>query len=136
MAMSNMNLGAQPNVYKQNAATTASPGELTLMLYNGILKFTKRARQAMDEKDVQGRNEALQRAQAIISELLITLKVEDETTENMARLYEYINYQLIQANVKNDPAFIDEAEQYVIRFRDTWKEVIQQERKRKYGGGV
>ncbi|WP_106588174.1 flagellar export chaperone FliS [Salsuginibacillus halophilus] len=137
MALTNMNLGAnQQNVYKQNSAQTASPGELTLMLYNGCLKFISQAKTAMDENRIQDRNTALKKAQAIVSELMVTLKVEDETSENMMRLYDYINNRLVRANIKNDKDILEEAEQMVIQFRNTWKQVIQAERQRKYGGGA
>ncbi|MBB5173406.1 flagellar export chaperone FliS [Texcoconibacillus texcoconensis] len=135
MAMNQYSMGpmAGQDVYRQNAAQTASPGQLTLMLYNGCLKFIKQGRQGIEGKDVQLKNENLKKAQNIISELMVTLKVEDETTRNMLRLYDYIKHQLVQANVHNSLEALDEAEKYVTQFRDTWKEVIQSERKRQHG---
>ncbi len=55
------NLTAQ-NVYKQNSVTTASPGELTLMLYNGCLKFLHKAKQAIKDTDIQEKNTNIQKS--------------------------------------------------------------------------
>lgn len=120
------------NAYKQNSVTTASPGELTLMLYNGCIKFIGKAKQAMDEKNIEQRNYNIQRAQAIISELMATLNMDYQISHQMLPLYEYIQSLLMEANIKNDAAKLKEAEGLVTEFRDTWKEVLQITRKQNY----
>lgn len=121
------------NAYKQNSVTTASPGELTLMLYNGCLKFLGRAKTAIEEKNIQERNYYIQRAQAIIVELMSTLNMDIEISKQMLPLYEYMNYRLVEANIKSDVAIIEEVEGLVTEFRDTWKEVIKITRQQQYG---
>lgn len=128
------NLTAQ-NAYKQNSVTTASPGELTLMLYNGCLKFLNKAKHAIQEKNVEEKNTNLIKAQAIISELMATLNMDIEVSKNMLALYEYINHRLVEANIKNDVAIIEEVEGLVTEFRDTWKEVIRINRQQQFGQG-
>lgn len=128
------NLTAQ-NAYKQNSVTTASPGELTLMLYNGCLKFLNKAKIAIQEKDMQEKNINLQKAQAIISELMVTLNMEIDVSKNMLALYEYMNRRLIQANIRKDISIIEEVEGLVTEFRDTWKEVIRINRQQQFGNG-
>lgn len=123
------------NIYKQNSVTTASPGELTLMLYNGCLKFLAKAKQAIQEKKIQEKNTNLLKAQAIISEFITTLNMNVEISKNMLALYEYMNRRLIQANIKNDIAIIEEVEGLVTEFRDTWKEVLRINRQQQYGNG-
>lgn len=113
------------NVYKQNAVLTATPGELTLMLYNGCIKFIRQARIAMENRDLDGKNMYLQKAQGVIRELMVTLDQDHELSRNMMALYDYIHRCLIEANVRNDPTFLDEAEKHVTTFRDTWKQVIE-----------
>lgn len=120
------------NAYKQNSVTTASPGELTLMLYNGCLKFLGKAKVAIEEKDIQQRNYYIQRAQAIIAELMSTLNMDIEISKQMLPLYEYMNRRLIEANIKNNIAIIEEVEGLVTEFRDTWKEVIKITRQQQY----
>ena len=128
------NLTAQ-NAYKQNSVTTASPGELTLMLYNGCLKFLNKAKQAIQEKNIQEKNTNLIKAQAIISELMATLNMDIEISKQMLPLYEYMNHRLVEAYIQNDVAIIEEVEGLVTEFRDTWKEVIRINRQQQFGQG-
>lgn len=121
--------------YKQNAMQTASPGELTLMLYNGCLKFIKQANQAIEANEIEKRSTAITKAQNIIRELMVTLKTDSEVGKNMMRMYDFIMTQLIDANVKNDSQALKNAEELVIQFRDTWKEVIQLDRQKRHGAG-
>lgn len=121
------------NAYKQNSVTTASPGELTLMLYNGCLKFLNRAKIAMGEKNIEERNNYIQRSQAIIRELMSTLNMDVEISKQMLPLYEYIVRRLSDANIKNDSTIIAEVEGLVTEFRDTWKEVLKITRQQQYG---
>ena len=128
------NLTAQ-NAYKQNSVTTASPGELTLMLYNGCLKFLSKAKTAIQEKNVQEKNTNLQKSQAIIVELMSTLNLDIEISKQMLPLYEYINHRLVEANIQSDVAIIEEVEGLVTEFRDTWKEVVRINRQQQFGTG-
>jgi flagellar secretion chaperone FliS len=121
--------------YQTNAVQTASPGELTLMLYNGCLKFIKLARKAIEENNISARNENLIKAQNIIQELMVTLNMEYDVAKSMMLMYDYIYRRLVEANVKNDAAILDEVEGYVTEFRDTWKQVIQINRQRQYAQG-
>ncbi|MCL6617650.1 MAG: flagellar export chaperone FliS [Anoxybacillus ayderensis] len=121
--------------YQTNAVQTASPGELTLMLYNGCLKFIAQAKKAIEEKDIEGRNTNLLKAQKIIQELMVTLNMEYEVAKSMMTMYDYIYRRLVEANIKSDIAILEEVEEYVKEFRDTWKQVIQLNRQRQYAQG-
>jgi flagellar secretion chaperone FliS len=121
------------NTYKQNSVTTASPGELTLMLYNGCLKFLGKAKVAISNKNIEEKNTNLQKSQAIITELMSTLNMNIEISKQMLPLYEYMNQRLVEANLKNDTTIIEEVEDLVTEFRDTWKEVIKITRQQQYG---
>lgn len=120
------------NAYKQNSVNTASPGELTLMLYNGCIKFIHQAKKAIESKDIQNRNKYIQKSQAILMELMSTLNMDISVSQNMFNLYEYMHYQLTQANIKNDVAILEEVEGLVVEFRDTWKQVIQANRQKQH----
>lgn len=126
------NLAAQ-NAYKQNSVTTASPGELTLMLYNGCIKFLGKAKVAMQNKNIEEQNINILKAGAIIDELMTTLNMDIEISKQMLPLYEYMNRRLTEANINNDPAIIEEVQGLVTEFRDTWKEVIKITRQEQYG---
>ncbi|KFL43938.1 flagellar biosynthesis protein FliS [Lysinibacillus sp. BF-4] len=122
------------NAYKQNSVTTASPGELTLMLYNGCLKFLTIAKKAMLDKNIEAKNTNLQKAQAIITELMVTLDMNVPISKEIQPLYDYMNRRLLEANIQNDPAIIDEVAGLVTEFRDTWKEVILLNRQQQHTG--
>lgn len=121
--------------YQQNSVNTASPGELTLMLYNGCLKFINLAKQAIQTNDIQAKNTNIQKAQNIVQELMVTLNMDLEVSKNMMSLYDYMNRRLIDANIKNDTAILEEVEGLVTDFRDTWKQVIQVNRQKQYSQG-
>ena len=120
------------NAYKQNSVTTASPGELTLMLYNGCLKFLTKAKKAIEEKNIEEKNTNLQKAQAIIHELMSTLNMDMDISKQMLPLYDYMSRRLIEANMKNDTAIVDEVIGLTTEFRDTWKQVIQITRQQQF----
>lgn len=118
-------IAKQYQAYQNNAVTTASGPQLTMMLYNGCIKFINQAKKALEEQDFEAKNNLIQRAQNIIQELMLTLDPEVEISRQMMPMYEYIHYQLQQANIKNDMTHLDEAHSYVTEFRDTWKEVMK-----------
>lgn len=118
--------------YQNNTVTTASPGELTLMLYNGCLKFTNLAKKAIEQKNIEEKNKNIQKAQNIIQELMVTLNMDLAVSRNMMTLYDFIHNRLVEANIKNDIAAIEEVEELVTEFRDTWKQVIQLNRQQQY----
>ncbi|WP_112181899.1 MULTISPECIES: flagellar export chaperone FliS [Paraliobacillus] len=126
----------QYQAYKNNSVNTASPGELTLMLYNGCLKFIKQAKKNMEEKNIELKNTNIQKAQKIISEFMLTLDPKAEITKEMMPMYDYINHRLMEANIQNDISALDEAYGLVEEFRDTWKEVVKQTRQQQYAQGA
>ncbi|MFY9177580.1 MAG: flagellar export chaperone FliS [Caldicoprobacterales bacterium] len=120
--------------YQQQSVMTASPGELTLMLYNGCIKFIKQAKLAIDEKDVEKAGNSLIRAQDIIQELMVTLDPQYEISKNLYALYDYMYQRLIDANISKDKAPLDEVLELLADLRDTWVEVIKINRKEAYSG--
>ncbi|MGM0855029.1 MAG: flagellar export chaperone FliS [Bacillota bacterium] len=125
--------------YQNNAVNTASPGELTLMLYNGSLKFIHIAKKAIQDKNIELKNTNIQKTQAIVNELMVTLNTDLEVSQNLMSLYDYINRRLTEANIKNEVAILEEVEGLITDFRDTWKEVIQLNRQKQHasqGGKV
>jgi len=121
--------------YRQNAVNTATPGELTLMLYDGCLKFIRLAREAINNNDIQAKNTNIQKAQNIITELMVTLDMKYEISKQMMPLYDFVRRKLIEANVKNSLQSLEEAETIVKEFRETWKEVIKITRQNQHGKG-
>ena len=124
------------NVYKQyqqNSVMTASPEELTLMLYNGAIKFINLAKHHLQEKNMEKVHNAIIRAQDIINELNITLNMDYEISQNLRSLYTFMLEKLMEANIQKNADILDEILPLVEDMRDTWKQAMQEARKLKYG---
>ncbi len=111
--------------YKENSIYTASPEELTLMLYNGIIKFIMQAQAAIDEKNVERTHTSITRAEDIITELQTTLDINYEVANNLTLLYDYMARRLIEGNVKKDKSILEEVLGLVKELRDAWSQAIK-----------
>jgi len=87
-------------------------------------------------KHIEEKNTNLLKAQNIIRELMVTLNMDYEISQQMFAMYDYILNRLIEANIQNSVAYLDEVEGLVTEFRDTWKQVIQTNRRIQYGQGM
>ena len=124
-----------PNPYQKYTETsinTASKEEITLMLYEGCIKFMNLARIGIEEKNIQKANENLIKAQNIVTELDITLNMDIPISKNFHQLYDFVLSRLIDANIKKDVAFIDDANLVMVDLRDGWKEAMPLRRKAHY----
>ena len=108
----------------KNSIYTATPAELTLMLYNGAIKFCNLALEAFEQKNIQNISNNLIKAQNIIQELEITLNDQYEISKEIRPLYRYIYELLVKANISKEPEKVQEAKELIVEFRDTWKEVM------------
>ncbi|MGM8212558.1 flagellar export chaperone FliS [Virgibacillus sp. W0430] len=131
-----MSINKQYEAYQNNAVQTASKGQLTLMLYNGCIKFIKQAMKDIADQNYEKKNKHIQKAQDIIQELMLTLDQEAEISKQLLPLYEYIIYKLQEANIKNEKSSLEEALGFVTEFRDTWKEVLKTAGSQKYAQGA
>jgi flagellar protein FliS len=129
-----MNAANMANVYKQQQIMTASPEELTLMLYNGAIRFVTESIQAIGQKDIERAHKKNIRAQDIVRELMSSTDTQYELSHDWLRLEEYILYRLVQGNIQKDVAQLEEAKKLLTEFRDTWVEAIKQVRQAKAVG--
>ncbi len=111
--------------YNNSKVLTASPAELTLMLYEGAIKFCNIAVMAMEKKDVQKAHNNIIRVQRIIEEFRSTLDRKYAVAEDFDRVYVYILKRLLEANIKKDPAILEEILEHLRSMRDTWLEVMK-----------
>ena len=118
-------------VYKKQQVMTATPEALTLMLYNGCLKFIKEGLEALDEKNYENANISFQKAQNIISEFRVTLNMDYEISHQLLPLYNYAYDRLVEGNMKGDPAIIKEADDIMIGLRDAWSGAMKKAREEK-----
>ena len=110
--------------YGNNKVLTATPAELTLMLYDGAVKFANRAVDALEKKDYENTNINIQRCRAIIVELMSTLNFKYAVAEDFKRMYDYIFNLLVKANMDKDMETLQKALEEIRGMRDVWKEVM------------
>ena len=118
---------ALPNAYSQynnNKVMTASPAELTLMLYEGAIKFCNMAEKAIDDNDIQKANTNIIKAQRIIDYLRQTLDMKYPVAHDFENIYSYLGTRLIEANIRKDIDIVKEVNGHLHSVRDTWKEVM------------
>ncbi len=111
--------------YKQTNINTASPAELTMMLYDGAVKFCNMAIMALEKNDFEGCNMNIAKTKKIIVEFRTTLDFKYEVSKDFDRVYDYIYWVLTQANVKKDKALLEEALKRIREMRDTWRELMK-----------
>lgn len=110
--------------YGNNKILTATPAELTLMLYEGAVKFCNVALTALEKSDYEAVNYNIQRARAIIVELSSTLDHKYPVAEDFKRMYDYIFALLVEANMTKDEEMLTRALNEIRDMRDIWKEIM------------
>jgi len=108
------------NAYKNQQVMTSSPEQLTLLLYNGALRFLNESISALEQGNIQKAHNANMRVQDIVREFVITLDMSYEISKNWAQLYEYTEYCLIQGNIKKDVKLLQQAKDVLQELRDAW----------------
>ncbi len=117
--------------YKETAIQSASKEKLLLMLYEGAIKFVKKAIIACEKKDIADRGYNVGRAYDIIMELNNTLdhKVGGEIAMRLEQLYMFITDQLTKSNVTGDPEPLRQALKILDTLYDGWTKAIEQLKK-------
>jgi flagellar protein FliS len=110
--------------YNNSKVLTASPAELTLMLYEGAIKFCNIAIMAVEKKDVQKAHTNIVKVENIVNYLQSTLDMKYPVSQDFDRIYVYLQQRLTQANMKKDPEILNEVCEHLRSLRDTWKEVM------------
>ncbi|MDB6093966.1 MAG: flagellar protein FliS [Verrucomicrobia bacterium] len=117
--------------YRANAVLTASPGQLVLMLYDGVLKSLVIARDAFgrpeaDPRRIEAINHQLLKAQSIIAELQggLNLEAGGDFALTLDRLYDYHNRRLFEANLRKQVEPVIEVERLVRDLREAWAEML------------
>ncbi len=114
--------------YKRQQIMTATPEALTLMLYNGCLRFLSEGMKALEEKKYEAANTALQKSQKIINEFRMTLKMEYEISKQLMPLYDYCYDRIFIGNLKSDLAPLKEAQTIMTELRDAWAQAMKKAR--------
>lgn len=119
---------ALPNAYAQyrnSKVLTASPAELTLMLYEGAIKFCNIAIMGIEQKDMQKANINITKVEKIIDYLRRTLDMKYPVAKDFEKIYVYLDQRLLEANIKKDIEILQEIKGHLSSVRDNWKEVMK-----------
>ena len=111
--------------YNNSKVLTASPAELTLMLYEGAIKFCNIAIIGIEQNDIQKAHTNIRKVEKILDEFRSTLDRKYAVAEDFDRVYVYLLQRLLEANVKKDKAILEEVNMHLRSMRDTWKEVMR-----------
>ena len=111
--------------YNNSKIQTASPAELTLLLYEGAIKFANIALTAMENKDIQKAHTNVMKTERIIIEFQSTLDHKYPVAKDFDAVYDYLIKRLRDANIKKDPEIMKEVLEHLRTMRDTWKEVMR-----------
>ena len=126
------------NKYKQTSVTTASRGQVLLMLYEGCIKFCKQAIEATKRKDLAEKGKYILKVQDIINELSVTLdhNVGGNVSRELERLYNYMIEQLTQGNIKNDPKPLETVLKLLETLYSGWVDAVGQVNKQGGDAGL
>lgn len=116
--------------YNNSKVLTASPAELTLMLYDGSIKFCNIAIVAIESKDISKAHTNITKVENIIDYLRKTLDMKYSVAQDFERMYVYLEQRLVEANLKKDKEILEEVNMHLHSIRDTWKEVMRVNREK------
>jgi len=113
--------------YQSSRMETSSPVQVVVALYDGALRFLRTAAMALDADDLPGKGEALNRAHAIVTELLVTLDHEraPELSGQLEALYSFVLDRIVRANTDCDVERIDDAMRALLPLRDAWAQLAR-----------
>ena len=111
--------------YKSNVIFTSTKEELTLMLYDGAVKFCNQAIIALENKDFGKTNELIIKVEDIVREFQITLDMTYEISKQLYLVYDYLHNRLIIANISKDVEILKEVRDHLRDLRNTWKEAMR-----------
>ncbi len=111
--------------YANNKVMTASPAELTLMLYEGAIKFGNIAISAMENKEIEKAHINIVKVQKIISEFRSTLNFKYPVANDFDRIYIYLERRLHECMATKDKDIMEEIVMHLRSMRDNWKEVMK-----------
>jgi|SRR6056297_476598 len=120
----NSNASNAYKIYENNNVTTASPKKLLTMLYGGAIRFCRLAEIAMDEKNMEKKNDYLKRVQDILYELSLSLNFEaGEMAEQLSALYAFMIRELVDANLRMDVQKVKNVRLMLEELLEAWSEI-------------
>lgn len=112
------------DAYAKNKIMTATPAELTLLLYEGAIKFCNIAIMGIEENNIQKAHDNIIKVRNIVQELQMSLDRQYEVAKDFDNIYSYLLQRLLHANLRKDKEALEEVLQHLRTLRDTWKEIM------------
>lgn len=112
--------------YQQNNILTAPPAQLTLMIYDGAIKFGNLAKIAMENKEIEKAHINISKIQNLITELLNTLDYNYPVAKDFEIVYTNIANLLLKANLSKNPDDMEKVLEELRDIRNIWKELMSQ----------
>ena len=113
------------NQYANNKIMTASPAQLTLMLYDGAIKFCNLAITGIEQKDMNKAHTNIRKVENIIQEFRSSLNFKYPVAQDFENVYMYIYVRLVEANIHKDKEILEEVLKHLRTMRNTWEEVMK-----------
>ena len=117
------------DAYKSTEISTASQGKLIVMMYEGSIRFLKIAMDNLSLKTYDIANNHIIKAQDIITELMLSLNMEEggEISQNLFNIYAYMKKRLLERNMSKDRHVLAEVVKLLERLKGAWEEVAAKE---------
>ncbi len=112
------------NKYLEDKIKQATKEQLTLMLFDGAIKFCNMAITAVENKHIEKANYNIRKVENIILEFRATLNFDYNIAKELDNIYEYLYNRLVQANIKKDKEILEEVLGHLRGLRDTWAEAM------------
>lgn len=124
-------MGNRANQYKQTAVTTASPGQVLIMLYEAAIKYVKKASECIDKKDIAGKGTFIGKTHDILNELTNTLNFEvgGDVAKELERLYNFMISRLIKANMENNKNDLLTIQKLLETLLEGWRGAVEKTNK-------
>lgn len=122
-AMVNKMLNAYGQAQVDSSVAAASPHKLISMLYEGALVAIANANVNMARGDIAAKGAAISKAIVIIDEgLKVSIDIEagGELAQNLRALYEYMISRLLEANINNNQAILEEVSSLLRELKGAW----------------
>ncbi|MFG6327208.1 MAG: flagellar export chaperone FliS [Lachnospiraceae bacterium] len=113
------------NQYANNKIMTASPAQLTLMLYDGAIKFCNLAIMGIEQKDMNKAHTNIRKVENIVQEFRSSLNFKYPVAQDFENVYKYIYDRLVEANIHKDKEILEEILGHLRTMRNTWEEVMK-----------
>lgn len=122
-----MSMNSQMDQYTRSKILTASPAELTLMLYDGAIKFCNIAILGIEQGNIQKAHDNILKVERIIEEFQVTLNFNYPIANDFNNVYNYLMKRLREANMKKDKDILEEVNAHIHTLRDAWKEAMKKQ---------